>query len=350
MIRRYNEQMLQEEVRQVLNQWRTQLESCEFVFVHAPSGNRKIVYNYPDAVLVQNGSNVRSIPFTTRRPTLNELKRVFIELSTLKSIHIDAETIQQFEQKQLEKYESQKSQLERSKAQKKTVDTIEKIEVDPDLEKLISLVKQNKAGVAIEFIRKHMNLPIAGLLPEHVEDTRHYPTMLHVAAGAGCNEFVACLLREHDADPTIVSDAGKSAYEVSKDKPTRNAFRRCMYDIPDKWDWLAEARVPSPLSEKQEAEQTAKDQKKLAKEKEKQRLIDLERAKVEAKREAKETETKFEKMQAQRAKANMMPIARALGVGSSAVNTANMSPEARMRLEREKRARAAEERMKRLGK
>jgi hypothetical protein len=275
---------------------------------------------------------------------------VFIELSTLKSIHIDAETIQQFEQKQLEKYESQKSQLERSKAQKKTVDTAEKIEINPDLEKLISLVKQNKAGVAIEFIRKHMNLPIAGLLPEQVEDTRHYPTMLHVAAGAGCNEFVACLLREHDADPTIISDAGKSAYEVSKDKPTRNAFRRCMYDIPDKWDWLAEARVPSPLSEKQEAEQTAKDQKKLAKEKEKQRLIDLERAKVEAKREAKETEAKFEKMQAQRAKANMMPIARALGVGSSAVNTANMSPEARMRLEREKRARAAEERMKRLGK
>ncbi|KAL9559389.1 hypothetical protein MBANPS3_000464 [Mucor bainieri] len=348
-IRRYNEQLLQQEVRAVLAQWQQHIAQSEMVLVHAPSGNRKLVYNYEGAVL--NTSNVKSIPFATRRPTLSELKRVFTEMTTVKEVQVDEQAIETYKQKWIEKEKKAKELLERSTVAAKKVATVKKDTINPHLEKLMSLVRQNKTAVTLAYLEKHMNLPVSGMLPAEElsddEDLYHFPTLLHVAASVGgAADLVKALLTEYDADPTIVSDAGKTAYEVSKDKETRNAFRRCMCDYPDKWQWLEEGRVPSPLTEKQEQDQLAKDRKKQAKEQEKKRLLDLERQKMEAAREAKEEEARFEKVQATRAKNNMMPIVRPLG-GDSVINTANMTPEARMRLEREKRARAAEERLKR---
>lgn len=352
MIRRYNEQMLQQEVRQVLEQWRQHIVSSEIVLVHAPSGNRKIVFGYEGAVL-NSIDHVKSVPFATRRPTLSELRRVYLEMTTLKTVYIDEQAIESYKQKWIEREEKARRQLEKSttsaSTSKKTT-TIER-NVDPLIEKMLDLVRQKKTAVTLAFLEKHMNLPVSGLLPKELagsEDLYHYPTLLHLVASLGDTaDLIKELLINYNADPTIVSEAGKTAYEVSKDKEARNAFRRCMCDYPDKWEWLEKGRVPSPLTEKQEQDQIAKDKKKQAKDKEKKRLLELERAKIEEAREAKEEETRLEKLNQQRAKQNLMPIVKTLG-GDNLTNTANMSPEARMRLEREKRARAAEERMKRL--
>lgn len=349
-IRRYNEQILQQEVRDVLSQWRHHIESSELVLVHAPSGNRKVVFSYEGAVL--DLQSVKSIPFATRRPTLSELKRVFLEMTTVKVIQVDEQAIEAYKQKWLENQERIKKQLERSSTANKKVKQVTEKNIDPTLEKLMALVKQNKTAVTVAYLEKHVNLPVNGLLPvdqlEDTEDLYHYPTLLHMVASIGSDsaDLITELLVKYDADPTIVSDAGKTAYEVSKDKETRNAFRRCMCDYPDKWSWLEDGRVPSPLTQKQLEEQQKKDAKKLAKEQEKKRLIELERAKLEAIREQKEQEAKLEKTNAIRAKNNMLPIVSKLG-GDVVSDMANMTPEARMRLEREKRARAAEERMKR---
>lgn len=348
-IRRYNEQLLQQEVRAVLSQWHQHITQSEMVLVHAPSGNRKLVYNYEGAILDIN--HVKSIPFATRRPTLSELKRVFTEMTTVKEVQVDEQAIETYKQKWIEKERKAKELLERSTLTTKKVATIKKDTINPHLEKLLSLVRQNKTAVTLAYLEKHMHLPVSGILPADElpddEDLYHYPTLLHIVASiGGASDLIKILLADYDADPTIVSDAGKTAYEVSKDKETRNAFRRCMCDYSDKWRWLEDGRVPSPLTEQQEQDQLAKEKKKQAKEQEKKRLLDLERQKLEAAKEAKEDELRFEKLQATRAKNNMMPIVRPLG-GDSVINTANMTPEARMRLEREKRARAAEERLKR---
>lgn len=343
-IRRHNEVMLQQEVRATLSQWRQHIEGSELVLVHAPSNNRKVVFSYEGAVL--DMATVKSIPFVTRRPTLNELKRVFLEMTTVKITQVDEAAVQAYRQKWLESQENLKKQLEKSFMQVKKPKQVTEKNIDPDLEKLIALIKQNKTTVTSAFIEKHMNLPLSGVLPEEladIEDLYHYPTVLHLAASMGGDgaELVTELLVKHDADPTIVSEAGKTAYEVSKDKETRNAFRRCMCDYPDKWSWLEEGRVPSPLTEKQLKDQMAKDAKKQAKEQEKERLIELERSKLEAAREAKEEEARFEKLQATRAKNGLLPIVKPLG-SNEISDIANMTPEARMRFEREKRARAAE--------
>ncbi|RCH79683.1 hypothetical protein CU098_002464, partial [Rhizopus stolonifer] len=246
-IRRYNEQLLQQEVRQTLAQWKDKIQSSEFVFVHAPSANRNILFGYDGAVL--NAEKTKSIPFVTQRPTLNELKRVCVELKTIKVVEIDEQAVEEqqriMNEERLKKQQSvnKKKLVQKNVQEKKTTE-----KVDPEIEKLMSIVKQNKTMVTLTYIKKHDNLPLSGLLPKELEedeDLRHYPTLLHLVASlGGTGDLVSELLINYHADPTIVSDAGKTAYEICKDKETRNAFRRCMSDLPDQWEWLEKARVP----------------------------------------------------------------------------------------------------------
>lgn len=81
---------------------------------------------------------------------------------------------------------------------------------------------------------------------------------LHAAAREGDDARVFALLVEESADPTVMY-RGKVAYNVSKDKETRDAFRRAMARLPDAWDWTRGAAVPSALTEEMEAKQAAKE-------------------------------------------------------------------------------------------
>ncbi|KAI9490359.1 hypothetical protein BDB00DRAFT_838148 [Zychaea mexicana] len=395
-IRRHNEQMLQQEVREVLDQWKQHIQESEHVFVHAPSNNRKLVYGYDDAVLTRHTSE--TIPFPTKRPTLNEVRRVFIEMSTLKVLEADIEAIQAHRAKVIDKEERARQQLEKSKSGGKQQDMKKSTSgasnsnynkaLPAQVEKLVSLTKQGKEQLVLAHVRKHEDIllslsrgPIlASLFPSSStattpkgsnnnnnnyddddadEELKRYPTLLHLAAHAGYPALVSVLVRELDADPTIKNDLGKTAYEVAKDKDTRNALRRCMCDLSSRWDWLNEARVPSPLTREAELEQAEKD--RVRKEREATR-----RRKIEEERQKKEEARMLKKKQEQElAKASSSPssqkktgpqmlggpaaaIVAATGNGPSGMNLASMTPEARSRLEREMRARAAEERMRRL--
>ncbi|KAI9260565.1 hypothetical protein BDA99DRAFT_572655 [Phascolomyces articulosus] len=379
-IRRYNEQLLQQEVREILNQWKQHIKESEHVFVHAPSNNRKVVYGYEDAILTRD--TTQNIPFPTRRPTLNEVRRVFIELSTLKIVQADIEAIQAHRAKVIDKEEKARQQLEKSKAahptsggptkQQHTMKKTRPIEI----EKLMTLTKQGKEQLVLAHVRKHEDILLSlsrGQLvsasspsnKDDDDDTNHdddndsedeelkrYPSLLHIAAHAGHPALVSMLLRELHVDPTIKNDLGKTAYEVAKDKDTRNVFRRCMCDMPKRWDWLTEARVPSPLTREAEQEQAEKDRIRKERDAERRRKIELERQKKE---EARLQKKKQEHVSFSSSKAASKTGPQTLGGStisgpSTGMNLASMTPEARARLEREMRARAAEERMKRLQK
>lgn len=282
---------------------------------------------------------IRSIPFTTRRPTLNEVKRVFLELTTLKVIMVDLDEIVDHERKAQEKQAKMKQLLEKSRMKKieVTKDMESERDNNPELEKLVELVKQGKTQVLLTYLDKHPMDISTRLLSG---GSRHLPTLLHIASSNGHADLVSALLRELNADPTVKSDVGKTAYEIAKNKETRNVFRRCMCDLPDKWLWLDEARVPSPLTREAELEQLEKERQKQQREMERKQKIEDERRKQE------EEKLQKERMEAEEKKNRKMdPIAKALG--GRDINIASMSPEARMRLEREKRARAAEARMAR---
>ncbi|CAG8624722.1 2296_t:CDS:2, partial [Funneliformis caledonium] len=63
----------------------------------------------------------------------------------------------------------------------------------------------------------------------------------------GHHDIIEYLLN-HDADPTITSIKNLTPYDLAKDKETRNVFRRYMAEHMDKWNW-SNAHVPIEKSE-----------------------------------------------------------------------------------------------------
>jgi len=133
----------------------------------------------------------------------------------------------------------------------------------------------------------------------------------------------------------------KTPYNYSKTKEVRNAFRRLMARQPDRWDYVA-AQIPSPLTEEMErAErekeaQLEKDRKKREKKqskKQKQKAgkgNDNESSDDEDGKKAPPTVHALKQQQLQK------PLAPKVQQGSA-------------ELERERRARAAEQRLAQLG-
>jgi hypothetical protein len=206
-------------------------------------------------------------------------------------------------------------------------------------------------------------------IPEFTGETR--ATLLQVATAAGHENVIRWLLEDAHADPTIdvpsrsmggnddqdashKSDASDSppmvaagsrrtAYDLARTREVRNVFRRCAAVHPDWWDWLGAARVPSVLNSKMEEEQEEK--KKVRKKALKERIREREA------RERKEKEEKVipppEQPIEAVGKGRETSGPRKLGGSTGGGNgVAGLTPEVRAKIERERRARAAEARLK----
>ncbi|KAG0242435.1 GPI inositol deacylase [Actinomortierella wolfii] len=387
-IRMYNEKALRDEVREQLNAWGKWIERSECVFIHAPGHNRRTLL-YEGSVLTNayRSGRLRSLPFMTRRPTLKELKRAYTELSTIKVSILSEEMLKELEAKEQEELE--RALEERASAstpdpeKQKIVEHVEKPpvqEVPPELLKLVDLVKRGRAEAVSNHLLKH-GIDPSQLLPVAANgeyDIRRTPTILHLASVHGHASVVKILLETHHADPTITSlgqlkndlqdqhegsinleeDAlmgatSLTAYDVAKDKETRNAFRRAMAQLPDDWDWVAGAHVPSALTPEMEAEQERKAKEKAKK------ILDAERERKKA-REATRSATPpagpdaLHNNKLAGAAANKParsgqtlggPSVLGKAMASAASANAQISPELRMKMERERRARAAEARI-----
>lgn len=218
-------------------------------------------------------------------------------------------------------------------------------------------------------------------------------TLLHAAAAAGQESIVQWLLLEQRADPTIplpsssLSSAGKQiaattkmsspaisddeddsaprrqstgvrkAYDLATTRNVRNIFRRAAYAHPDWWNWLDDhdsgggsgAHVPSVLSpEMEEADQRKKGVRRKGL---KERMKEREEAK---KAEAAAAPPSAPPPAAPAPLAGKKGGPQKLGGPNTggAVSSATldaMSPEMRAKIERERRARAAEARLRTLG-
>ncbi|PRW56664.1 Ankyrin repeat and zinc finger domain-containing 1 [Chlorella sorokiniana] len=82
-LRRYNEAALQRDVAEALAGWQELLSGCDLVFVHAPSSNWQQLFGGEQPLLDRADQRIRRVPFTTRRPTFSETKRIMRILVTL---------------------------------------------------------------------------------------------------------------------------------------------------------------------------------------------------------------------------------------------------------------------------
>lgn len=181
-------------------------------------------------MLDRKDPRVRRVPFMTGRPTFNETRRVAGRLATVNLNVVEEE---------------------------------EPSRPSVDEDALSALVDTN-------FIIANKTMPAREIQePEEPEIIVPEPA-LHAAARDGDADAVFALLVDSRADPTEMYK-GKVAYTVSKDKETRDAFRRAMARIPDAWDWMQGARVPSALTPELEAKQAAKEAEYEAAKKEKEK-------------------------------------------------------------------------------
>jgi hypothetical protein len=107
-----------------------------------------------------------------------------------------------------------------------------------------------------------------------------FSTLLHVAAASGQANIVLWMLEDQQANPTLSMESVSSTsvkgrgendvkvmsdhrakqvpYDVASTREVRNVFRRCAGEHPDRWDWLGGAHVPSALDMDMELEREEK--------------------------------------------------------------------------------------------
>ncbi|KAF8573751.1 hypothetical protein K439DRAFT_1624824 [Ramaria rubella] len=364
-LRRYGEQALRDDIRGLMTDWIDDVSASEIIWIRASVSNKRIFYDYEEAVIKKGDERLRTFPFPTRRPTLAELTRCLNELTRVKTSHLSEDAL-------LAQDEAYLASLPKPKPiPTPAANVILPKPVIPQLSKEEE-ARREKWNRLIEMATKGRIGPFKDLWAREGAalggiDTRipeRESTLLHLAAQAGQEEITQFLLEELHADPTIpvgdgerrdidggdsdTSDAPTSgasqraAYDLARTRGVRNVFRRCAAAHPDWWDWLGTGRVPSVLSHEMEEErdERKKTRRKGLKDKIRERQV---------KQEEIPLAISAEPIPAPGAKPKVTQTDGPRRLGGNAgkqEGVAGLSAELRAKVERERRARAAEARLK----
>lgn len=333
-IRRANEAALVDDIRQLLSDWKPMIDAAELIFVRATgSQNRNILFGeYEGRVITSRDPRVRGFPFSTRRATQNELLRAFQELTRVKI----SKLVQPEEDKQVE------PTVPKAKASKPAPPklTPEEEEALLHTSQLQNLIRRSKAPGVLLYLSNNKVSPTFQFHPLNEGPNHHAPTPLHLAASSNSAAVVTALLTKANADPSIKNADGKTPYDIAGDAKTRDAFRSARHTLGESaFDWSA-AHVPSALSPEEIEARSKQEQRSAAQAEAERRKADLERIKQE------EEERKAGKMEKKAGPGKTLN--EKTWTDQREEEARGLTPEMRMRLDRERRARAAEARMKAL--
>lgn len=340
MIRRHNELALEREIRELLGGWKSLIDDCQLLFIRAAgTTNRRILFgSYEGSFLKQNDPRLRNFPFNTRRATQTELMRAFTELTRVKVSYIDEAALAEAESKrQEEKAKPAKASAVQQKPKLSKEDEAALLHTT----QIQALIRRSKAPALLSYLSNNSLSPSFNFYSSTPHQNYHAPTPLHLASSSNSPAIILALLTKADADPTILNGDNKPPFDLAGDRPTRDAFRVARHELGEsKWDWDS-AHVPQALS-KAEADRRDEREKKEAEE-------------AETKRRAAETE-RLRKQDLERhltqggkkSSGRTLAAAEKTGAEKREEEARGMTPEMRMRLERERRARAAEARIRNL--
>lgn len=345
-IRRYNEVALEHEIRELLSSWKELVNSAELLFIRASgTTNRRTLFGpYEGQVLNTRDERLRGFPFNTRRATQSELMRAFVELTRVKVSTVDeAALAKQAEEEAAATARAEALAHGKTASPKPAKPSKADEEAALQTTQLQALIRRSKAPALLSYIESNKLEPNFSFYP--VEQNHHAPTPLHLAAALNSAACVSSLLVKAGADPTVKTGDGNTAFDLAGDRPTRDAFRLARSQLGEqRWSWDA-ANVPSALSQAEVDSRTAREKEDKAAEdsaEKARRAAEMERLRKEdAKKIDGQREKKF-------GKGNVLAAPKMSAEERRAEESRGMSEEMKLKLEREKRARAAEERMKRL--
>ncbi|EMD38877.1 hypothetical protein CERSUDRAFT_133490 [Gelatoporia subvermispora B] len=380
MLRRYGEQALRDDIRNLLQDWAEEIDECERIWIRASVSNRRIFLDYDGAIIQKGDNRLRTFPFPTRRPTQAELTRCLNELTRVKISHLTEDALRAQDEAYLASLPKPKpkpavptpAEPEKSKEKPRQLSREEEV-LREKWFRLLEMVHKSRLDALKAFWARE-GADLGGIdtpVPEWADERGS--TILQVAAHAGQPDVVQWLLEQAGADPTIdvpraagadeedaaaesdASDAPRAppsagtrrtAYDLARTKVVRDVFRRAAAADPERWDWLGTeggARVPSVL--RPEMEEGREEKKKARRKGLKDRVRE---------REAREKDAVKEKSPSpppvvERVRAEPVNGPRKLGGSAGAAEgIAGLTPEMRAKVERERRARAAEARLKAL--
>ncbi|BGP13405.1 hypothetical protein JCM10213_008565 [Rhodosporidiobolus nylandii] len=382
-LRRHNEMALTEEVRALLSSWQPHIDSSELVFLRCSKSNYRTFFGYDGAVIERSDKRVRGYTFPTRRPTIAELLRSFLELTRVKTTHLTASELAALDASYLSSITPRPAPVAPAPPPPKK----EKAPAPPQLSKdeelfrdrwtrLLDMVRKGRLEALGAFLDKYGpeleagdesegegGKPWGSLPPFLSAEAERTPTLLHVASAADQPQVVRWLLEVKRADPTLhpAFPSAPTPFELAPSKQTRSQFRFLAHQQPGWCDWLGTgvggARVPSGLDEEKEKEKEAKEAAKREKLRAKQAERDAEEAAAaaeEAARKEEQQRREADERAAARSAAGKAGPQRLGGHGGAvrgkmeAREREGLSEQQRMRIEREERARAAEARLKRM--
>ncbi len=391
--------------------WRTLIERSERVWMRAGARAAKgVLYNWdgrtpsPLDALRKDG-RLATLPIQAGRATLAEILRCFFELARVRLAHHSPEDFaalraerdeaalrsrRKADQRRAVLAARQAKQAEQAAAsaaaRAKDQLTPQEKALRQRIERLVEMVQRGRVEALTHYVEKYRfdvlePQDINGALPawwraQHSDDKGSLvpTTLLQLAAEAGEADMVQYLLVELRADPTIavlairaqdVGEAGaaaaapahRTAYDLASNKAARDVFRRMMAEQPDWWNWggmeAGGARVPSALTTAMEDAKAAKVKDRRAAMREKARARVAKEQSDAGDSAASEPAEEPTPAPAQPAPSHATRNRLGGNIASSPTLKAlmedtNLTPEMRMRIEREKRARAAEERFKKL--
>ncbi|KAF3088915.1 hypothetical protein TWF569_007842 [Orbilia oligospora] len=337
-LRRYNEAALTADIRELLGNWKEMLDSSSLLFIRATgTSNRKTLFGGDNPVIRSTDKRIRGFPFTTRRATQSELMRCFVEVTRLKVSKID-ETVTAAPAAATSSAPTPKAPVAKPKPSKEEALKLQHTTT------LTTLLRRSKAPAIITYLNSN-KLPFTYYF---TPTNHHTPTLLHLAASQSHPTIVLALLtkapngNKEPADPTVKNSAGKTPYDLAGDKATREIFRVARQELgEDRFDWEL-LGVGSSISRKEYDEATERE--KTAKDAEEKDRRDKETARLRNMPDTSSSSSAASK--------GGKSLAEVLGTNAATnareEETKGLSEEAKRRLERERRARAAEERMKRL--
>src|SRR6266702_1367952 len=309
--------------------------------------------------------------------TQSELERCLFELTRVKITHLTEEALREQDEAYLASLPKPKPKVQApvsaplvTKAKEPKLSKEEEL-LREKWARLLDMVLHGRLDALKDFwVREGEGLGgIDTIIPPWAGEK--VSTLLQYAAQCGQDEVTRWLLDEAHADPTIAVPseapvtrqdtsvdspesikearvAYRTAYDVASSRAVRDVFRRSAGAHPDWWDWFGAGRVPSILS--QEMEEEREEKKKVRRKGLKDKIKE---------REIKEKEERANQLEGvvdadvpvteppARSEPNNAPR-RLGGSAGSADAVAGLTPEMRAKVERERRARAAEGRLKML--
>lgn len=378
-----------QDIRGLIEEWADDISASERIWLRASGANRKIFIDYDGAIIQKGDTRLRTFPFPTRRPvstvhysntenmkelstiqTQAELSRCLMELTKVKVTHFTEEELQAQDEAYLASLPKPKPQprpaTPQPKAPEKKVVKLTKEEENlrDKWDRLIDMVKKGRIEPLKAFWEREQHTfgGVDATLPEWTGEKAG--TLLQIASTFGQAEVTAWLLDDLHADPTIPfpprenhiemavdSDASesikgieiprstKTAYDFAVNGAVRDVFRRSAAEHPDRWDWFGAAHVPSALTKEKEEERDSKKKERRKGLKDKIKSRESRAKDPSPLRE----EIVVTSPPSSASKSGPQKLGGAPGSNEGLVG---LTPEMRSKIERERRRRAAEARLK----